>query len=97
MQIRKSKTLTPADRIAKANERTGTALFVFEQAAVELESATDDFRAIEADLSAQSEALRLQADALEAQAYAAFERGEQTQEQAQTIRGLIGTTTGTAA
>lgn len=94
--FKRNKIQTPAQRIQAANDLTGTALFVFEQAAVSLEIASDDFRAIEADLNAEALAARLQADALEEQAYVSFQRAEQTREQAETIRGLIGTTTGTA-
>lgn len=96
MRIRKSKTLTPAARIKAANERTSTALFVFEQAAVELDGAADDLNVIEAETAYEAQVLRAQAEALDAQSYAAFERAEQVREQAETIRGLVGMTTGNA-
>jgi hypothetical protein len=107
VQIRKRKTLTPAERIEAANQQTSTALFVFEQAAVSLDMAASDFQAIDADLQAEAEAkrieareisrrLRSEAYALENQATVAFERSEQAIEQAETIRGLLGIATGNA-
>lgn len=92
MKIKKSKTVSPAARIQIANERTGTALFVFEQAAVELEFAAAEFAAIEDDLNAQAAQKRVEARALDAQSDAAFERSVEVSEQAAKIRGLIGST-----
>lgn len=90
MQIRKKKTITPAQRIQAANERTGFALTVFEGVVGELENAAEDFFAIEEDSHAQAERLHLKAEALTAQGEASYDRGTEVSIQADNIRRLIG-------
>lgn len=89
MAIRKKRALTPQQRIAAANERTGTALFVFEQAATELEAASNQHFVAADELREQINALYQQADALDVLVDKAEADGRTTEVQAEKIRALV--------
>lgn len=86
---RKNKSLTAEQRIALANEQVGTALFVFEQAAVTLESARDEQFQIADDLAAEAAALQAKALDLLVLSGQVEEAGVKADQQADNLRSLL--------
>lgn len=86
---RKNKSLTVEQRIAQANESVGTALFVFEQAAVTLEQARDEQFQIADDLAAEAAALQAKAIDLLVLSGQVEEAGLKADQQADNLRSLL--------
>lgn len=89
MQIRK-KTPSHSERIAATNERTGTALFVFEQAANELELVRDEHYETADDATTAALALQAQARNLLVVADEANAAGLAADAKAEKMRALLG-------